>query len=768
MKKLIIALSLVALVIPNLSFAQAQPGQTLDIFTTVKIVAHKYTRNGMITPKGSGSATILTSNGLILTNNHVVTDEEDEPLDAFEICFTFKNGQDSDEPICEYTAALIARNEDMDLALLKVRSQDIRGERVGKMPFLAIDDQVDIEVGDDVTIIGYPGTGGDTITTTKGQVSGFEKRDDAQYIKTDTDISGGNSGGTAINNDGQFVGVPTYVRSQIDNLGYMLDIREGQDWIEEMRTVSPVVNKEANAKLEARNRNKNDTDNNGRYLHQYYPNFAFNMPADWELKLMNHNTVVAGVELSQDSYFFTVQVQESPVTVTEELLQRKVFRPLEKQKEYIDDYVKEKTTFNGYDGYFVSYKINDTHAIRYIIPYGYTIIVVKYNIDLSKDQEDKVLYEEVAKSFEIKSSPLPFPLEGDSLEWSDPAFDITAPDTWHILPNNDAQSEELIATLAQFDNLEGTMVAYYDEFTESEKGLSATELLEKVINDKKFQPGYRLVNKSDDITIGGLEGFSLTYLYEGSEYQQTRKKSEVFLINGEDFYLFYYDDLDTVYSENVESFKQLLSSFQNKDPQYIEAEQPFKINSLNHVFKDINYHRFEREITVLKERDVIDGYPDGNFYPERNVSRIEALKMIIQGKIDIKEDQEDFELTTALNLFEEGEFVGIDFEDIKDESLVKYARYAKKNNIAQGYSETRFGPDQNVTLAQATKMIITLFEIPVWQNTDDTVSLPWYKSYVDKGYELNIIPSGLGEPEKELTRSEFSAILVNVLEQAED
>lgn len=767
MKKFFLATLITILAFPQLSFAQ-QPQEVRDIFTTVKITSHKYTRNGMIQPQGSGSATILNSSGLILTNNHVVVDDEEEALDAFEICFTFKNRTASDKPICEYTADLIARNEDMDLALLQIRNRDIRGNRVGSLPFLSIDDNLTIEVGDDISIIGYPGTGGETITTTKGQVSGFEKRDDVQYVKTDTDISGGNSGGTAINADGQFVGVPTYVRSAIENLGYMLDIREAVEWIELVRGDEPQENNEATSKLEVRNRTKNDADATHQYFHQYYPNFAFTMPEDWEIKLMNHDTVVAGIETSKDSYFFTVQLQESPIKVTEELLQRKIFRPLEKQRDYIDDYVKEKTTFNGHDAYYISYKIQDTYAIRYVIPYGYTVVIVKYNIDLTKDEGEQDFYEEIAKSFEIRSESLDLPRENEILVWDDPMFSIEAPDSWSILRNNDASSEELIASLAQHDNLEGDMVVYYDELTESEKGLNMADLLDKVLHDKRYQPGYRLINKSDNVSMGGLNGFSLTYVYEGTEYQQTRKKSEVYLIDGEYFYLFSYDDLKDVYDQNVEQFIKLLESFQNLAPEYTETPQDFVINSLNSVFKDIDYHRFEREITVLKEKEVIAGYPDGNFYPERNVSRIEALKMIIEGSIYVKEEQEDYELTKSLEMFEVGEPVEPDFEDILDETLIKYARYAKRNGIVTGFTETEFGPDENVTLAQAIKMVMKVFEIPVWQNTDETVQMPWYKPYIDKGYELNIIPSGIGAPEKELTRSEFSAILVNIIEQAED
>ena len=71
-------------------------------------------------------------------------------------------------------------------------------------------------MGDPITIIGYPGIGGATITLTKGEVSGFTAESaygNRAFVKTSATIAGGNSGGLAANAVGEIIGIPTQVGS---------------------------------------------------------------------------------------------------------------------------------------------------------------------------------------------------------------------------------------------------------------------------------------------------------------------------------------------------------------------------------------------------------------------------------------------------------------------------------------------------------------------------------------------------------------------------
>ncbi len=84
-----------------------------------------------------------------------------------------------------------------DLAVLKLdRRSDRRAVPVAARR---------LEPGETIVTMGFPGTGGGTITLTRGVYSGT----DGGYIKTDTDISPGNSGGAAFDEQGVLVGVPT-------------------------------------------------------------------------------------------------------------------------------------------------------------------------------------------------------------------------------------------------------------------------------------------------------------------------------------------------------------------------------------------------------------------------------------------------------------------------------------------------------------------------------------------------------------------------------
>ena len=106
------------------------------------------------------------------------------------------------------TADVVAVDAELDLAVLRVE--------LPRSPSLELGDSADVATGDTIRVLGYPGIGdgfGDnrvTLTVTDGIVSG-RVRDDfgLEYIKTDTDIAPGNSGGAAFASDGRLVGVPT-------------------------------------------------------------------------------------------------------------------------------------------------------------------------------------------------------------------------------------------------------------------------------------------------------------------------------------------------------------------------------------------------------------------------------------------------------------------------------------------------------------------------------------------------------------------------------
>ncbi|HEY3342158.1 MAG TPA: serine protease, partial [Anaerolineae bacterium] len=206
---------------------------------------------------GWGSGTLLTAEGYILTNHHVtdVSDLIDQVKSTPGV--KIREGQlvvlltrRSDQPaVATYIAEVVADSADLDLAILKI-TKDLSGKAVDSaslnLPFVELGDSDSIDLGDTINIFGYPGIGGDTITFTSGNVSGFDSDTNIEgraWIKTDATIAGGNSGGTGVDNDGKLIGVPTRIFSNKE--GQSVDCRRladtnGDGKIDESDTCIPV------------------------------------------------------------------------------------------------------------------------------------------------------------------------------------------------------------------------------------------------------------------------------------------------------------------------------------------------------------------------------------------------------------------------------------------------------------------------------------------------------------------------------------------------
>ena len=199
-----------------------------------------------------GSGTIISSDGLILTNAHVasihapglalyydeiefaLTPEPDELIIAM-------IDDESKPPENRYIAEVVSSDGALDLALIQIVSR-INGKPIDpeslNLPYVELGDSDQVQLGETVRIFGFPGIGGETITFTQGIVSGFETQEDVgdrALIKTDTEISGGNSGGLAVNVAGEIIGVPTWTQSSGTGsvIGRLRSINFAKDLIEE-------------------------------------------------------------------------------------------------------------------------------------------------------------------------------------------------------------------------------------------------------------------------------------------------------------------------------------------------------------------------------------------------------------------------------------------------------------------------------------------------------------------------------------------------------
>lgn len=202
---------------------------------TVFIAMLQEDRRGELQIFGSGSGTIISADGLILTNAHVASPitlgyPASEQPDMLGIGLV---EQADKPPVPSYLAEVVAVDGTLDLAVIRIVSK-MDGSRFDaqeiNLPFVPLGDSDQIRLGDNVNIFGFPGIGGETITFTRGAVSGFSSErplGDRAWIKTDATIAGGNSGGLATNDQGELIGVPT--RASAGTNDEITDCRVVQD-----------------------------------------------------------------------------------------------------------------------------------------------------------------------------------------------------------------------------------------------------------------------------------------------------------------------------------------------------------------------------------------------------------------------------------------------------------------------------------------------------------------------------------------------------------
>ena len=185
-----------------------------------------------------GSGSVVDPRGLILTNFHVMGDTETGELyNSKGIAAVGITTKPDAPPGPWYIARILERDVDLDVAVLEIVADEDGNPLTEELSLSAVPlgDSDALQLGDEMSVLGYPGAGLLTspeefilsITLTKGTVSGFLTREDGVriWIKTDTEISGGNSGGMAINERGELIGIPTQVSPDRRGLGKLGLIR---------------------------------------------------------------------------------------------------------------------------------------------------------------------------------------------------------------------------------------------------------------------------------------------------------------------------------------------------------------------------------------------------------------------------------------------------------------------------------------------------------------------------------------------------------------
>lgn len=214
----------------------ALTGEELDAAkaATVKISARTHLLSDPAsTGEYHGSGSIIRKDGLILTNAHVAEPEAEGLNDQYSgeeianpefLLVSLTDGMTDTNAPAAYRARVVEADGHLDVAVIQIYANadgsDLDGEL--DLPAVPIGSSGELRAGDDVTVLGFPAVAGsgESITVTTGVISTVLNDPDLgprSELDTDARIAPGNSGGMAVNNDGELIGIPTALFSDRDS-----------------------------------------------------------------------------------------------------------------------------------------------------------------------------------------------------------------------------------------------------------------------------------------------------------------------------------------------------------------------------------------------------------------------------------------------------------------------------------------------------------------------------------------------------------------------
>jgi len=189
---------------------------------------------------GGGTGFIISEDGLILTNKHVASDEE--------ASYTVVTNDGE-----RYSAEILAKDPFQDLAILKIKSEEINQEgglSQNKFPVLKLGDSSISEIGQTVITIGNA-LGEFRNTISAGVISGLGRTITASgggvietledIIQTDAAINKGNSGGPLLNLKGEVIGVNVAMAQDAQSIGFAIPINKAKRDIEQIKRLGKIV-----------------------------------------------------------------------------------------------------------------------------------------------------------------------------------------------------------------------------------------------------------------------------------------------------------------------------------------------------------------------------------------------------------------------------------------------------------------------------------------------------------------------------------------------
>ncbi len=170
--------------------------------------------------RAAGTGFVLTADGYIVSNNHVVAEGDDTTV-------TFADGTSED-------ATIVAADPSRDLAVLKVDRTDLQPLAVGNSDDLRIGDQL-VAVGYALDLDGEPSVTAGILSAKERSITSENGVQLVNLLQTDTAINPGNSGGPLLNASGEVVGINTAIAGQAQNIGFAIAITPVMDVIDALQ-----------------------------------------------------------------------------------------------------------------------------------------------------------------------------------------------------------------------------------------------------------------------------------------------------------------------------------------------------------------------------------------------------------------------------------------------------------------------------------------------------------------------------------------------------
>ncbi len=221
-------------------FSETSVAVAEDVLPSVVGITVSYDVSGFggtSTATASGSGVIISEDGYIITNNHVVSSSSSSFYYSISEAKEVKVHLYGDNDDKLYDAKIVGRDEETDLAVLKIDAKDLDAIKIG--------DSSNLRVGEFVMAVGNP-LGLESSTST-GIVSATDRKvQDGSYtfttIQIDAAINSGNSGGALVNSKGELIGINFLKASStgVEGIGFAIPINSAMDTINDLIEVGYV------------------------------------------------------------------------------------------------------------------------------------------------------------------------------------------------------------------------------------------------------------------------------------------------------------------------------------------------------------------------------------------------------------------------------------------------------------------------------------------------------------------------------------------------